>query len=257
MKIAVAGATGRVGRHVVDVLEERRHGAVPIARSTGVDVITGEGLAEALTGVEAIVDAATGPSPDEQAAAEFFTASARNIHLAGAEAGAKRLVVVSIVGTDRFAGGYGAAKQVHEREALAGPLPTEILRATQFHEFVEQLVDWGRQGDVAYVPEMQTQLVAARNVAEALVDLATLDEVALGRTLEIGGPRPESLVEMARLLVAETGERLRIEGVPVPDEFYGGREVDEGLLPGPGATLVGPTFEEWLTVSRPKAVAPA
>jgi uncharacterized protein YbjT (DUF2867 family) len=257
MKIAVAGATGRVGRHVVDVLEERGHLAVPMSRSTGVDVITGDGLAEALAGVHAIVDAATGPSPDEQAAAEFFTASARNLKAAGAEAGAKRLVVVSIVGTDRFTGGYGAAKQVHEREALAGPLPAVILRATQFHEFVEQLVDWGRQGDVAYVAEMRTQLVAARNVAEALADLATADEVAPGRTVEIGGPRPESLVEMARLLVATTGERLRIEAVPVPPEFYGDREVDDGLLPGPGAALVGPTYEEWLAVSHPKAVAPA
>src|SRR5689334_1614071 len=108
MKIAVAGATGRVGRHVVEVLEERGHVAVPMSRSTGVDVIAGEGLAEALAGVRAIVDAATGPSQDEQAATEFFRTSARNLQEAGAEAGARRLVVVSIVGTDRFTGGHGA-----------------------------------------------------------------------------------------------------------------------------------------------------
>ena len=172
MRIAVAGATGRAGRHVVDILETRGHDVVPMSRATGVDVISGDGLAEALTGAECIVDVATGPSPDEQQATEFFATSARNLHEAGRDAGVQRMVIVSIIGIDRFTGGYNAAKVAQERTALAGPIPVRILRAAQFHEFVGQLVDWGRQGDVSYVPMMRTQLVASRTVAAALADLA-------------------------------------------------------------------------------------
>src|SRR5215475_3749206 len=98
-RIAVAGATGRVGRHVVDVLEEEGHEVVPISRSSGVDVVTGEGLVEALAGVEVIVDAATGPSPDAAEASAFFTASARNLQTAGTRAGVSRIVLLSIVNT--------------------------------------------------------------------------------------------------------------------------------------------------------------
>jgi uncharacterized protein YbjT (DUF2867 family) len=249
-KIAVAGATGRVGRHVVDVLEERGFDTVAMSRSQGVDIITGTGLADAMVGVECIIDVATGPSPEQQAATEFFTTAARNLHAAAERAGVRRMVEVSIIGVDRFTAGYGAAKLAHERAMLAGPIAVRILRAAQFHEFVVQLVDWGRQGDVSYVPKMRTQLVAARTVAEALVDLAMDAEWApLGAESpipEIAGLREESLVEVARLLVARRGAALRIEGVTNaadPD-----RDLNESgaLLPGPHATLAGPTFAEWL-----------
>ena len=172
-KIAVAGATGRVGRHLVDVLEEQGYEVVAISRSAGVDVVTGDELADALRGVESVVDATSGASPEQQAATEFFTAATHNLQQLGAQAGVKRIVVVSIIGTDRFTAGYGAAKQAHERASLSGPIPARILRAAQFHEFVAQLVDWGRQDGVSYVPSMRTQLVAARTVAEVLADLAT------------------------------------------------------------------------------------
>ena len=244
MKIAVAGATGRAGRHVADVLAERGDEVVPMSRATGVDVVTGAGLDEALAGVQCIVDAATGPSPDEQAATEFFTASARNLLDAGERAGVERIVVVSIVGTDGYRGGYGAAKVAHERAVEAGPIPARILRATQFHEFVEQLMEWGRSGDAIHVPQMQTQLVAAHTVAEALADLAT--GVTDAPLSEIGGPRPERLAEMARLVAARNGGE-RVEELPVdrddPDAVL---MADGGILPGPGAILAGPTFEEWL-----------
>jgi uncharacterized protein YbjT (DUF2867 family) len=241
MKIAVAGATGRAGRHVVDILEARGHDVVPIARSKGVDVITGEGLAEALAGAEVIVDLSTGPTPDEQEATEFFTTATRNLQERGSEAGVQRMVVVSIVGIDRFSNGYNAAKQAQERAALAGPIPVRILRATQFHEFVAQLVEWSRQGDVASVPKMRTQLVAARTVAEALADLATDPAAVPGPTLELAGPREESLVDAARLLMERRGEAVRVEGVTW-DPLY-----EEGAaLPGPDAKLAGPTFADWL-----------
>jgi uncharacterized protein YbjT (DUF2867 family) len=245
-KIAVAGATGRVGRHVVEIAEQRGHEVVRMSRSSGVDVVSGEGLAEALVGVDTIIDAATGPSPDEQAATEFFTASTRNLQRVGAEAGVGRLVVVSIVGCDRFSGGYNKAKVVQEELALAGPIPARILRATQFHEFVEELMSWSTQGDVAYLPQMRTQLVAARTVAEALVDMATDDEYDSTSIPEIGGPREENLVEAARLLATRRGNGLRVEAASDPSNPDVVSWESGASLPGPDATLAGPTFEEWL-----------
>jgi uncharacterized protein YbjT (DUF2867 family) len=256
-KIAVAGATGRVGRHVVDVLKAGGHDVVAISRSRGVDVISGAGLTHALAGADCIVDTATGASPDQQAATEFFTTAARNLHEAGERAGVRRIVVVSIIGCDRFSAGYSAAKAAHEQAMLAGPIPATILRAAQFHEFVEQLVDWGRQDGVSFVPRMRTQLVAARTVAEALADLATGSDPAAGSApAEIAGPREESLVEAASLLVAHRGQAVRIEGVSDPDDPD--RALYEGgaLLPGEDAILAGPTFEDWLSAaSAPAATA--
>jgi uncharacterized protein YbjT (DUF2867 family) len=257
-KIAVAGATGRVGRHVVDVLEERGHDVVAISRSLGVDVVTGEGLAEALAGVETVIDAATQPTPEQDAATAFFTAATRNLQEVGEQAGVRRIVVVSIIGIDRFTAGFLAAKKAHEQAMLAGPIPARILRAAQFHEFVPELVDWGRQDGVSYVPKFRTQLVAARTVAEALADLATAPDSASTGTgtaafPEIAGPRAESLVEMATLLAAHRGDPVRIEGVTNPADPDGDLYERGALLPGPHATLAGPTFEEWLA-SEPARV---
>jgi len=250
MRIAVAGATGRVGHHVVDVLKTEGHDVVAMSRSSGVDVVTGEGLGTALTGVECIIDVASGPSPDQQAATEFFTTAARNLQQAGGRAGVRRMIVVSIIGIDRFSAGYMVAKVAHEQAMLSGPIPVRILRAAQFHEFVEQLVGWGRQGEVSYLPRMRTQLVAARTVAQALVDLATdlrsAPAPAGTPILEIAGPRAENLVDAATRLVARRGDRIRIEGVSNPADPDLALYEAGGLLPGPNATLAGPTFDEWL-----------
>ena len=245
-KIAVAGATGRVGRHLVDILEAEGHEVVAISRSRGVDVITRDGLAEALAGAETIVDAATGPSPEEQAATEFFTTAARNLQEEGQRAGVKRIVVVSIIGSDRFAGGYGAAKVAHEQAAFSGPIPARVLRAAQFHEFVAQLMEWGARGDVTYVPRMRTQLVAAKTAAQALADLATASDEAGPSILEIAGPREERLVEMATLLAARRGDAAPIEAPSDPNDPDQNVFASGGLLPGPDAILAGPTFEAWL-----------
>ncbi|WP_202426256.1 SDR family oxidoreductase [Streptomyces sp. HUCO-GS316] len=247
-KIAVAGATGRLGRHVVNVLKERGHDVVPMSRATGVDIVTGAGLADALAGVDVVIDAASTPSPDRQEATEFFTAAARNLHEAGHKAGVRRMVVVSIIGIDGSTTGYNAAKLEHERAVLAGPVPTRVLRAAQFHEFVEQLAQWGRQGDTVYVPRMRTQLVAARAVAEALVDLAEAEDAPGARAPfpEVAGPREESLEDAVRLLLARREPSVKVAAVSDTDDsqrdlFEGG-----GLLPGAGARLAGPTYEEWV-----------
>jgi uncharacterized protein YbjT (DUF2867 family) len=245
-KIAVAGATGRVGRHIAAVLAERGYDVAAISRARGVDVITGDGLDAAVRGATCIIDAATGPSPEQAAATEFFTTAARNLQAAGQRAGVGRIVVLSIVGTDRFTGGYGAAQVAHEQATLAGPVPARVLRATQFHEFVAQLLDWGTRDDVARVPHMRTQIVAARAVAEAAADLAAGPELGVGPFAEVAGPRVESLPELAAQFAARRGYPAKVEGVSDPADPD--RELNEGggLLPGPGAILAGPTFEEWL-----------
>ena len=252
-KLAVAGATGRLGPHLVDVLTERGHDVVPISRKHGVDVITGEGLDGALAGVNTVVDATTPGSPEQEAATKFFTTAPRNLQDAGERAGVRRIVLVSIIGCDRFSGGgsrggFYVAKVAQERAYRGGPIPAQILRAAQFDEFVSQLLDWTTQGDVAYVPAMRTQLIAARSVAEALADLATTSDAAEPSVPipEITGPRVERLVDAAGLLAARRGRPARFEETSDPDDPDRDLFVGDGLLPGPHAKLAGPTFEDWL-----------
>lgn len=155
---------------------------------------------------------------------------------------------MSIIGTDKFTAGYGAAKLAHEQAALAGPAPARILRAAQFHEFVELLMVWGRQGEVCYLPAMRTQLVAARTVAEALAALAVTPEPAsAGAPVpEIAGPREEYLPDIAALLAGRRGDAVKIETVSNPADPDDALNSSGALLPGPHATLAGPTFAEWL-----------
>jgi uncharacterized protein YbjT (DUF2867 family) len=252
MKIAVAGATGRVGHHVFDILTASDHDVVPISRAYGVDIISGAGLAAALAGVDGVIDVSTGPSPDQQEATEFFATATRNLLKEGEQAGVRRIVVVSIIGVDRLTGGYNAAKVVHEQAMRSGPIPASILRASQFHEFVGQLVEWGTQGDVSYLPNARFQPVAARTVAQALVDRATdpdwIPAPDNAPVAEIAGPREESLIDTAKLLVARRALPLRIEALSNPAWTDQDTELMEAgaLLPSPHATLAGPTFQDWL-----------
>jgi uncharacterized protein YbjT (DUF2867 family) len=256
MRIAVTGATGSVGRHVVDVLEADGHDVVEISRAQGVDVVSGKGLAEALKGVESVVDAASTPTPDEKAATEFFTTAARNLHEAGGRAGVRRMIVVSIIGIDRFTSSYFAAKLAHEKAALAGPIPARILRAAQFYELIPRFVEWGTQGNVSYVPDLRSNFVAARAVGEELARLATDPKSAPAPAgappLEIAGPKQESMFELARRLVERRGDPLRIEKATGP--AGSDTAVFETIfVPGPHARLAGPTFNEWMDANVPSA----
>jgi uncharacterized protein YbjT (DUF2867 family) len=253
-KIAVTGATGRVGSPLVEILAERGHDVVSIARSKGVDVVSGDGLEEALAGAETIIDTATGPSPDQQEATAFFTASARNIQRAGAAAGAKRIVLVSIIGIDKFQGGYNAAKVAQEQTLLEGPLPVRIVRAAQYHEFVAPLIGWTIQDGVAHVPEMRTQLVAARTVAETLADATEEPEIQNGRITEVAGPRAESLAHVAAVLFASRGDSVEVREsrgglLAQPGDPDAAAYAEGAALPNPGAKLAGPSFEEWLAAA--------
>ena len=200
----------------------------------------------ALEGVTAIIDCATGNSPDGAEAAAFFEAATRNLATAGKRAGVTRAVVVSIIGIDQFDSGYNGAKKVHERAWLDNDLDVRVLRAAQFHEFVGQLLQWGRRGDVAYLPAMRTQLVAARSVAEVLVDLALAESPAGGPIWEVAGPREERLAEMGRLLVAAGDDDVRVEEGSDPADPDAPLYLTDALLPGPGARLSGPAYADWL-----------
>jgi len=249
-KIAVTGATGRLGSHLVEVLEQRGHDVVPISRSKGVDVDSGEGLDEALADVETIIDTATWPTPDQEEATKFFTTSARNLQRAGAEAGVKRIVLVSIIGIDKFQGGYNAAKVAQEQALLEGPLPVRIVRAAQFHEFFDQFIGWMTQDGVAYLPEMRTQPVAARIVAETLADAVEEAEIENGRITEVAGPREERLAEIAGELFASRGDSTEIREAPQADDPDAAAYAAGAALPNPGAKLAGPSFEEWLATAN-------
>jgi hypothetical protein len=165
---------------------------------------------------------------------------------------AQRMVEVSVIGIDRFSAGQGAAKYAHEKAMLAGPIPVRVLRAAQFHEFVPQLIEWGTRGDVAYVRSQRIQPVAARAVAQALVDLATDPAWAASPARsepplpEIAGPRDENLVDIAKLFLARRGTSLRVQGVTDPSDPDDKIWVDGNLLAKPHAILAGPTFEAWL-----------
>jgi uncharacterized protein YbjT (DUF2867 family) len=248
-KIAVTGATGRLGSPLVEILEQRGHEVVSIARSKGVDVESGEGLDEALVGVETIIDTATWPTPDQEPATKFFTTSARNLQRAGAEAGVKRIVLVSIIGIDKFQGGYNAAKKAQEQAQLEGPIPVRIVRAAQFHEFFDEFVGWMTQDGVAYLPEMKTQPVAARVVAEALADAAEEPEIENGKITEIAGPREERLADVAAALFASRDDSVEIRESPQTDDPDAAAYADGAVLPNPGAKLAGPSFEDWLAAA--------
>ena len=165
-------------------------------------------------------------------------------------------MVVSIIGIEKSAGGYGSGNSPTSRLCWPGPVPARILRVAQFHELVGILMDAGRQGDVSYLPKMRTQIIAARTVAQALAEMATSPEAqfAAARAAEsagapipeLAGPREENLASLARLVAARRGDQLRIEEVKAADPDSEAA-ADGSLLPGPHAKLAGPTFEEWLT----------
>ena len=245
MRIAIAGATGLVGRDLVPLARAGGHDVVGISRAHGVDLVAGTGIDEALAGVEAVIDATNSPTVDETGASDYFATAAANLGRAATAAGVTRTVVLSIVGIDLTPEGYYAAKLAHERSTLEHAPGPRVLRAAQFHEFAEQSLGWGRDGAVCAVQDMPVQPVALAVVARALLDLATTAEGP--RHVDLAGPHPELLTEMVTRLIAHRGERLAVKPVPVNAAIRAG-----ALLPGPGATLAGPGYDEWLA-ARPSS----
>jgi uncharacterized protein YbjT (DUF2867 family) len=248
MKIAVAGGTGVVGSHVVTVARERGHEVVVLSRGKGVDLRTGEGLAAALEGVEVVVDVANITTRSADKAIEFFTATGRTLLSAAAEAGVGHHVALSIVGVDRAPEDYYAGKVAQENVVESGPVPWTIQRATQFHEFAQQIYAGAKVGPLHVAPRARTQPIAAREVAERLIELAVAEPA--GRATDLAGPREESLADMVRAYARAKGSRAWIPSVSLPGAF--GRAMRDGsLLPGADAVLGRQTFGEWVATIGP------
>lgn len=247
MRIAVAGGTGVVGRHVVDVAEERGHEVVVLARATGVDLRTGEGLPDRLAGVGAVVDTTSIATQKASAAEAFFGGVTRQLLAAEHGAGVGHHVALSIVGIDGSTSGYYRGKQLQERVIAEGDVPWSVLRATQFHEFAEQMLHFVPLGKVSLVPVMLSQPIAAREVGQALVDL--VEAGPTGRTPDLAGP---ARVAMHR--AAQQINRARDLGrwvVPFRVPGAAGRAMRSGsLLPASDGPRGRMTFEEWLSAPR-------
>ncbi|GGJ24295.1 SDR family oxidoreductase [Streptomyces brasiliensis] len=242
MKIAVAGGTGLAGRRVVETLRARGHAPVVLSRGHGVDLLTGSGLDAALAGAEAVIDVSNVITTRKSVSVDFFDKAGRNLVGAAERAGARHLVTLSIVGIDRVKNPYYAGKLRQEEIVRGGAVPWTVLRATQFHEFAGQVLG-GVPGPIAVVPAGRVQPIAVREVSEALADLALEPPRAMAP--ELAGPRVESLVDMARRVVAAGGARRR----PVLPLYLPGGMSSGGLLPtGPGPRGTQ-TFTDWLLSS--------
>ena len=245
MQIAVAGGTGWIGRLVVEVARAEGHQAVVLARSTGVDLLSGHGLDEALAGSTAVIDVSNVITTSRKTAIEFFGTATKNLLAAGGQAGVTRHVALSIVGVDRVDLGYYAGKRHQEELVLAGPVAGSVLRATQFHEFAAQMLQRG--GPFALAPRMRSQPIAAREVAEALVALA--GQQASGPAPDLAGPEVQEMPDLVRRLLRARGSRRVVLPVPVPGAA-GRAMAGGGLLPtGPGPRG-RQTFDAWLAAGN-------
>ena len=233
MKIVVIGGTGRIGSTVVKRLAAHGHDAVPASPATGVDTISGEGVAEVMVGADVVVDVSNAPAWEDDAVLAFFTTSTRNLLAAERDAGVGHHVAVSIVGADRVPdSGYLAAKVAQEAEIEAGSIPYTILRATQFFEFLGQIVEGGAEGDRVRLSTGLMQLVAADDVAATVAELAV--GAPAGGRVELGGPEALGIDAWARRLFATTGDQRAVVGDP--HARYYGTELHGGeLTTGAGA----------------------
>ncbi|MCW2753537.1 MAG: hypothetical protein JWQ32_948 [Marmoricola sp.] len=243
MKIAVAGGTGMVGAMVADQLRARGHEPVVLARATGVDLMTGAGLEDRLDGVEAVVDVTSTATISAKVATRFFTTTTGHLLTAGYAAGVRHHVLLSIVGVDVTPFGYYVGKLAQEELVKDGKVPFTIIRATQFHEFAEQMIERSSVGPVLVVPRMSSAPIAATEVA------ALLAEVALGVPREIapevGGPRTESVPDMTRRLLRKQGSRRPVLTARILGRA--GRAMAGGaLIPANPGTVGVQTYDEWL-----------
>jgi uncharacterized protein YbjT (DUF2867 family) len=243
MRIVVIGGSGRVGSNVVHRLGQHGHDAVAASPASGVDTITGAGLADVMAGADVVVDVANAPVWDDDAVREFFVTSTRNQLAAERAAGVGHHVAVSIVGCDRLPdSGYLRAKVAQEAEIERGGVPYTIMRATQFFEFLPQIADAGADGDTVRLSTGLMQLVAVDDVAANVAELAT--GAPVGGRVELGGPEAMGIDAWARRLFALTGDSRTVVG----DEHaeYFGTELHGGeLTPGPAARIGSVDFDTW------------
>ncbi len=244
MRIVVVGGTGRVGTNVVPRLVSQGHDVVVASRSTGVDTIMCNGLADALSGADVVIDASDTPRFDGDASLEFFVTSTRNLLAAERDAGIGHHVAVSIVGADRLPGSTRTttAKVAQEAEIMAGPIRYSILRATQFFEFLPSIVEFGAEGDAVRLSTGLSQPVALDDVSVTLAELAT--GAPVGVCVELGGPTALGIDTWARRLFARTGDRRMV--VSDARALYAGTELrGSELTTGDGAHVGAIDFDTW------------
>jgi uncharacterized protein YbjT (DUF2867 family) len=245
MRVVVLGGTGVVGAKVVDALVADGHQAVAASPSTGVDAVTGVGLAEALAGAAVVVDASNSPSAEDDAAMEFFCRATTNLLAAGADARVGHHVALSVVGARRMApqSGYLRAKVAQEELVAAGPIPHTIVHATQFFDYLRTVADAATVNGSVRLPPVLIRPIAAADVARALVD-AALGEPRHG-VVEVGGPWQYVLPELIRTALVARGDARTV--VTDPSATYVGIRVDERtLLPGAQAVVHDVRFEDWI-----------
>lgn len=251
MKIVVIGGSGLIGKKLIPVLRGRGHEAVPASPTSGVNAVTGEGLAGALAGADVIVDVSNAPSWEDAAVLEFFETSTRNLLAAETVAGVGHHVALSVVGVDRLPdSGYMRAKVAQERLIAAGGVPYTVVRATQFFEFLGSIAGPRANGETLRLPTAPMQPVAAVDVAAALADIAA-GPPANG-IVELAGPESLPIAEFVRRFLTATGDQRRVVGDPEA-RYFGAALDDRGLNPGDNPR-VGPTrFEEWIDRLMPRA----
>src|SRR3712207_6329458 len=243
MRVAVVGSTGRIGRLTVEALERRGHETVGISRSQGVDVHSGEGLATALKGVDAVVDACSCAATDRDEAVAFFRRLPRNLPQAERETGVPHHVLLSVAGLRRVTGNaHYAGKRAQEELVERGPVPWSIVRATHFHDFAGMVTSWtGRDGSATIAP-LLVQPVAPADVADVLAEDAVGQP--RGRCQDLAGPEPHDLVDLARRTRAARGTSIRL--IPTWSGVFGPEMAGDVLLPEPDARIAPTTFDDWL-----------
>ena len=245
MKLVVIGGTGLIGSKLVNKLREDGHEAVPAAPNTGVNTLTGEGLAYALKGASVVVDVSNSPSWDDAEVLKFFETSTRNLLTYEAAAKVRHHVALSVVGTDRMTeSGYMRAKLAQEKLIEASSIPYSIVHATQFFEFLKGLADISMVGDKVHLPPVLFQSMAADDVASGVAGVAVGSPI--NGIVEIAGPEQFRVDELVRRRLASLDDPREV--VPDPNARYGGAKVSERtLLPGKNARRGETTFETWLT----------
>jgi len=249
MKIVVIGGTGLIGSKTVELLKQRNHEAVAAAPNTGVNTITGEGLAEALAGADVVVDVSNSPSFEEQAATDFFRTAGANLTAAETAAGVRHHVALSVVGTERLqASGYFRAKLAQEQLIKASPIPYTLVHATQFFEFLRAIAQFSVVDGAVRLPPVQFQPMAAQDVASAIADAALA--APLNGTIEVAGPEVFTLDEPVRRILAYDGDpREVISDLAAP--YFGVAVSDRTLVPEADARLGSTRLDWWLTHAPP------
>ncbi|GAB2462305.1 SDR family oxidoreductase [Jatrophihabitans fulvus] len=250
MKVVVIGGTGLIGRQVVDLLVAAGHEAVAAAPSTGVDILTGEGLAESLAGADVVVDVTNSPSFADDDVLAFFQTAGRTIAEAESAAGVRHHVALSIVGADRVPdSGYMRAKVAQEAIVEQSGVPYTIVRATQFFEFLRAIADSATVAGVVRIPDADIQPMAASDVARAVADAAVAAPV--GGRVEVAGPERIPFASALSAVLDADGDTRTVVGEPHA-RYFGTELDDDSITAGPDATLARVTFADWLA-TRPAA----